>query len=333
MKILVVQFSSLSEIILTTPVVRVLKSDLQHTVHFVTKKDYFSSLEANPYLDKIHLLDVSMSQVVNELRNEKFDYIVDLQNNFQTRVLKIRIGGKNLSFNRLKFKHWLLVNFKLNLLPNTHVVERYIEMIKPLGAKMDSLGLDYFIPEKDEVEENWLPATHTNGYTVFAIGGEYKTNRLPVKRMIELCDRINKPIVLLGGKEDISVAKEIEDFFKPGSEKEEMEIEDLNKRTVIFNACAKFSINQSASVISKANWVFTHDDTMMHIAAAFKKPIYSIWGNTMPTFGKYPYRTQFTIFENNKIQCRPCSTSGFKKCPKGHFKCMNELVFDFYLPD
>jgi len=333
MKILVIQFSSISEIVLSTPVIRILKSDLQHTVHYLTKKEYFNNLVANPYLDKIHLLENSTTQSINELRKEKFDYIVDLQNNFQTRILKARIGKKSLLFKRLKFKHWLLVNFKLNLLPNVHVVERYLEVVKPLGAKMDSLGLDYFIPDKDEVEYGWLPPTHANGYAVFAIGGDFTTNKLPMKRMIELCDRINKPVVLLGGKEDIDRANEVERFFQRGSEREEIEIEDLNKRTVIFNACGKFSINQSASVISKANWVFTHDNTMMHIAAAFKKPIYSIWGNTTPTFGRYPYRTQFTIFENSKLRCRPCSTTGFEKCPKGHFKCMNELVFDFYLPD
>ncbi|MEP1095388.1 MAG: glycosyltransferase family 9 protein [Cyclobacteriaceae bacterium] len=333
MKILVVQFSSLSEILLTAPVIRVLKSDLQHTVHYVTKKEYFNNLVASPYLDKIHLLEDSTTRLINELSKEKFDYIVDLQSNFQTRVIKAQLGTKSLSLKHLRFKHWLFVNFRLNLLPNVHKVERYMEVVKPLGAKMDSLGLDYFIPHKDEVEENWLPPTHANGYAVFAIGADHATNKLPVKRMIELCDRINKPIILLGGKEDIKSAKEVEKFFQPGSDKEEKAIEDLNKKTVIFNACGKFSINQSASVISKANWVFTHDNTMMHIAAAFKKPIYSVWGNTTPNFGRYPYRTQFTIFENNKLKCRPCSTTGFEKCPKGHFKCMNELVFDFYLPD
>lgn len=333
MKILVIQFSSISDVILATPVVRVMKSDLQHVVHFATKKDYVPILEANPYLDKTHSLNGSINHLIRELRKEQFDLIVDLQSDLTTRILRTRLGKKSLSFKSMRFRHWLFVKFKLNFLPNIHVVERYMKVIQPLEAKMDSLGLDYFIPDKDEVEESWLPQTHSNGYAVFAISGAFNTNKLPVKRMIELCDRINKPIVLIGDKEGIITAKQIEDFFEPGSEKEEKEIEDLNKKTVIFNACGKFSINQSASVLSRASWVFTHDNAMMHIAAAFKKPIYSIWGNTMPTFGKYPYRTQFTIFENNKLRCRPCSTSGFEKCPKGHFKCMNELVFDFYLPD
>ncbi len=333
MKILVVQFSSLTDVVLASPVVRILKSDLQHDVHFTTRQEFTSSLVANPYLDKIHSLERSFNQLIRELRQEKFDLVIDLQNSTRTKYLRFRVGGKSYSLNPLSFKKWLLVNFKIDLLPNLHLVERYLELIEPLGAKMDNLGLDYFIPEKDEVEHNWLPETHKNGYAVFAIEGAHSTNGLPINRMIELCDRINKPIILLGREQDMQIANQVEQFFQRGSDEEEKEIEELNKKSILFNACGKFSTNQAASIISEATWVFTHDSVMMHIAAAFKKPIFSIWGNTIPSFGKYPYRTQFTIFENKSLECRPCSETGYAKCPKGHFKCMNDLTFDFYLPD
>lgn len=333
MKILIVRFSSIGDIVLTTPVIRILKSQLEAEVHFATKKEYLSILEANPYLDKIHLLDGPLNPLIKELKSENFDLVVDLHNNLRTRILKAKLRKKFFTFNKLNVFKWLLVNFKIDLMPNLHIVDRYLKAIAPLQVSNDSLGLDYFIPEKDEVEDGWLPETHQNGYAVFVVGAKFKTKQLPLKKMIELCDRINKPIVLIGGKEDQEIADKLEEFFRPGSAKSEKEIEGLNKKTIIFNACGKFSINQSASIISKSNWVFTHDTGMMHIAAAFKKPIYSIWGNTLPAFGMYPYRTQFTIFENKKISCRPCSKIGFEKCPKGHFKCMNDLTFDFYLPD
>ena len=151
--------------------------------------------------------------------------------------------------------------------------------------------------------------------------------------MIELCDRINKPVVLLGGKEDQEIASEIEEFFfkKESGASYEEGLEELGKKTLIFNAVGKCNLNQSASLIQQSSWVFTHDTGLMHIASAFKKPIFSIWGNTVPAFGMYPYRTKFTIFENNNLSCRPCSKIGYKQCPKGHFKCMNDQVFDFYL--
>ena len=70
----------------------------------------------------------------------------------------------------------------------------------------------------------------------------------------------------------------------------------------------------------------------MHIAAAFKKKIISVWGNTVPEFGMYPYygnaQAQNSQFEINGLRCRPCSKIGYAKCPKGHFKCMNEIKTD-----
>ncbi len=333
MKVLVVQFSSLSNIVLASPVVRILKSELEYTLHFATRKELINSIEASPYLDKIHPFENSFKQLRRDLKKEKFDLVIDLDNSFKTRQLRKGVGAKTITFKKNHFRTWLMVNFKIDLLPNVHLTERYIKVLEPIGVKMDNLGLDFFIPEKDEVESDWLPKTHHDGYAVFAIGAEYGTRKLPLNRMIELCDRINKPIVLLGNKEDIETALQIEKFFQRGSVQEELEIEELNKKSIIFNACGKFSVNQSASIISKSNWVFTHESIMMYIAAAFKKPIYSIWGNTLPSFGRYPYRTQFTIFEKKDLSCRPCSSKGFEKCPKRHFKCMNESVFDFYLPD
>jgi ADP-heptose:LPS heptosyltransferase len=167
-----------------------------------------------------------------------------------------------------------------------------------------------------------LPEEMRSGYAVYAIGGQHYTKKFPLERMIELCDKISKPIVLLGGKEDVGNGEKIREFFEanPG------------KKTKIYNACGKFNLNQSASIVKHAQYVFTHDTGLMHIAAAFKKEIFSIWGNTIPLFGMYPYRTRFTVLENNNLSCRPCSKIGYEKCPKGHFKCMYDIEFDFYLP-
>ena len=290
--------------------------------------------EANPYIDKMHFLNDKLSSLIKELQQEKFDYVIDLHNNLRTLLIKRRLKATSYSFRKLNIEKWLMVNLKINKLPNLHIVDRYMETIRPLGAKMDALGLDYFIPEKDEVPLEWLPDDYRKGYVVYAIGAQHTTKKLPVRRMIELCDRINRPIVLLGGKEDVGAGDEVTSFYHRGPQEVSSEkiLAAMNKKTIVYNACGKFNLNQSASVIKKAHYVFTHDTGLMHIAAAFKKEVFSIWGNTIPAFGMYPYRTKFTVLENNKLDCRPCSKLGFNKCPKGHFKCMNELVLDFYLP-
>lgn len=335
MKVLIIRFSSIGDIVLTTPVIRVLKTQLENSeVHYATKIQFQSLIESNPYLDKIHYLGQSLTVLIDVLRKEKFDCIIDLHHNLRTRIIKTSLGVKSYSFNKLNYEKWLMVNLKINRLPNIHIVDRYLQIIKPLGIKNDALGLDYFIPDKDEVPLDWLPVTHQKGFVAYAIGAQHATKRLPVQRMIELCDKINRPVVLLGGKEDEAAANEVELFFKQNDSSfiYETGLKELGKKTVIYNACGKYNLNQSASILKKASHVFTHDTGLMHIASAFKKEIFSIWGNTIPAFGMYPYRTKFTIFENNKISCRPCSKIGFQKCPNGHFKCMNEIVFDFYLP-
>lgn len=335
MKVLIIRFSSIGDIVLTTPVIRVLKTQLENAeVHYATKLKFQSLTESNPYLDKVHYLGNSLTEFISELRKEKFDCIIDLHHNLRTRIIKTALGITCYSFNKLNYEKWLLVNFKINYLPNIHIVDRYLKVIEPLGIKNDALGLDYFIPEKDEVPSDWLPETHQKEYVAYAIGAQHATKRLPMKRMIELCDKINRPIILLGGKEDIEAGNEVELFFKRNDSSANYEggLNELNKKTVIYNACGKYNLNQSADILRKATHVFTHDTGLMHIASAFKKEIFSIWGNTIPTFGMYPYRTKFTILENNRVNCRPCSKIGFQKCPKGHFKCMNEIVFDFYLP-
>jgi ADP-heptose:LPS heptosyltransferase len=335
LKILILRFSSIGDIVLTTPVMRNLKAQLEDVeIHYATKNAYKSILEANPYIDKIHTLGDSLNDLVKALRVENFNYVIDLHHNLRTLIIKTRLGIKAHSFDKLNRQKWLYVNFKVNNLPNRHIVDRYMDTIKPLGVEMDAFGLDYFIPDKDEVENSWLPETHQKGYVAFAIGGQFETKKLPVKRMIEVCDRINKPVILLGGKEDMATGEEITAFFEKKLENESFEkgLDELGKRTVIFNACGKFNLNQSASIVKNAKVVFSHDTGLMHIAAAFQKKVYSIWGNTSPHFGMYPYRTEFVIYENNKLKCRPCSKIGFKKCPKGHFKCMNDIVFDFWVP-
>lgn len=336
MKILILRFSSIGDIVLTSPVVRILKTQLPEArIHYATKERYASVLEANLYIDKLHVLGEHTNDLIAELRREKFDLIIDLHNNLRTRWIKTRLQVKAHTFHKLNIKKWILTSFRINRLPNIHIVDRYVATLKPLGLKMDSLGLDYFIPEKDEVELEWLPEPFQKQYVAFCIGGTWATKRLPLERMIELCDRINKPIVLLGGPEDQQTGAEIESFFqrKQGFDTYDEGLRELGKKALVYNACGKFNLNQSASLVKQASWVFTHDTGLMHIAAAFKKEIFSIWGNTVPEFGMYPYRTKFTIFENKKLNCRPCSKIGFNKCPKGHFKCMKENVFDFYLPD
>jgi ADP-heptose:LPS heptosyltransferase len=308
-KILIIRFSSIGDIVLTSPVVRCVKQQLDCQLHFLAKKSFFPVLKSNPYIDKIHLLDGDFNELATELKKEKFDFIIDLHNNLRTKRIKWKLGIPSSAFPKLNLEKWLLVNFKINRMPEVHIVDRYFRAAEQLGVKNDMKGLDYFIPEEDEINLTALPESHRNGYIGFVIGGQHSTKKLPDEKIVSICSKLNMPIVLLGGKEDIPSGEKIASFT--GREK-------------VFNACGKFSLNQSASLVKQAAKIITHDTGLMHIAAAFKKDIVSVWGNTVPEFGMYPYLPgeNSHIAEVRGLPCHPCSKIGYDKCPKKHFYCM-----------
>ena len=252
-----------------------------------------------------------MKEVIEELQKENFDFVVDLHNNIRSIQTKNGLGKPSSTFKKLNFKKWVLVNFKIDNMPKAHVVDRYMDTVAQLSIKNDNKGLDYFIPPKDEVNVSSLPQSHQKEYVGFVIGAKHFTKQLPTEKIISICKKINKPIILLGGKEDIARAEEIEKTVG----------------TKIYNACGKYNLNQSASIIKQATKIISHDTGLMHIAAAFKKEILSVWGNTVPAFGFSPYLPdpKSKMVEVKNLSCRPCSKIGYAKCPKGHFKCMMEI--------
>jgi ADP-heptose:LPS heptosyltransferase len=195
-------------------------------------------------------------------------------------------------------------------MPDLHIVDRYMQTVSTLGVKNDGMGLDYFIPEEEVIQLSDLPHAHFAGYIALVIGAAHGTKRMSPEKLKELCSLIHHPIILLGGKEDQARGEEIASA-------------DPIK---IYNACGKFSLNESADIVRKSKLVITHDTGLMHIAAAFKKPVISIWGNTVPDFGMYPYYGNKPVpsvkFEVKGLSCRPCSKIGYDTCPRKHFKCM-----------
>jgi ADP-heptose:LPS heptosyltransferase len=310
-KVLLIRFSSIGDIVLTTPVIRCLKEQLADVeVHYATKESFGVLLKNNPYIDKLHLLKKDLKSLVSALRKENFDFVIDLHNNLRTRIIKTALLKKSYSFKKLNFEKFLLTNFKINMLPDIHIVDRYLHTVKELGVVNDGQGLDYFIPPKDEIKLAKFGIS-TN-YIGFVLGAKFATKRMPLKKLIELCLLIEQPIIFLGGKEDAEVGESLK--------------KALNRKDV-FNACGKFNLNQSASIVKQAEQIITHDTGLMHIASAFNKKIVSVWGNTVPELGMYQYVSEENkvIVEVKNLDCRPCSKIGYSECPKKHFDCMNNI--------
>ncbi len=313
MKFLIIRFSSIGDIVLTTPVVRCLKQQVADAeVHYLTKFSFHKVIASNPYIDKFYYLNNDWDLLLHELKEENYDYIIDLHHNLRTLKIKRALKVKSFSFNKLNFQKWLLTNIKINRMPDVHIVNRYLQTLKEFGVQNDHKGLNYFIPKEEEINQTDLPHSHHLGYIGLVIGAAHNTKRLPLHKLKELCSALHHPIILLGGPEDAAMGEQI------------ASIDNVK----IYNACGKFSINESADLVRKAKLIITHDTGLMHIAAAFKKPIISVWGNTVPAFGMTPYfgntQVQHSKYEVPNLRCRPCSKIGYNKCPKGHFKCMEQ---------
>ena len=315
-KFLVVRFSSIGDIILTTPVVRHLKSQVDDAeIHYLTKESFVPLLKANPYIDRVHSYNGDMKSCLRELKAQQIDYIIDLHNN--TRSARVKFGLKRMDFTvrKLNILKWLYVNLRINRLPDIHLVDRYLETIRAFISEKDQKGLDYFFPPEDRVPASEIPDGYREGFIGLAIGALHETKKLPLASLITLCKKLTIPVIILGGPDDFETGKAIASSLPD---------------QLILNTCGKYSINQSASLVQQALLLITHDTGLMHIGAAFGKKIITIWGNTVPAFGMYPYRADpsSVSFEVTGLGCRPCSKIGYHRCPKKHFRCMMDQDLD-----
>ena len=323
MKILIIRFSSIGDIVLTTPIVRCVRQQIpQVEVHFLCKPSYANIVQNNPYIEKIHLFDKENPLFWKELRMENFDYIIDLQNNHRSRKLCRKLKCPHAHFPKLNLRKWLLVNLKINLMPALHVVDRYFTATKllPVSIKNDEKGLDFFIQNKDYEKNDTYNIKKP--FIAVAMGSRHKTKQIPPHILVEICKKIDISFVLLGDVNDVTSANYVCSQVKNCT-----------------NLCGRLSLQETAACIDRSKTLLTGDSALMHIAAALNKPIVSVWGNTVPAFGMYPYIPQsadsYHIIENKDLRCRPCSKLGFEKCPKKHFKCMENLthqIIDVLLP-
>jgi len=308
MKILIIRFSSIGDIILTTPVIRRLKKQQNVELHFLTKKPFASMLAANPYLDKIHVIDKNFDDdLLSSLHNENFDLLVDLHKNFRSLRLKRVLNLPSVSFSKSNFKKWLLIQWNYRPSAIRHVVDRYMDSLSSLGIKDDGHGLDYFIPSQTKIEID-LPLEQS--FLAWCIGGSFEQKKLSVNQVAEVASNIKKNIFLLGGEDEMEQGEDII---------------GLCENPQVYNLCGRLSLNQTALMIQKSQLLLSNDTGLMHIGAAFKKPIISFWGCTQPSLGFAPYRVAKNSTEiSSRPLGSPCSKHG-KSCRISPLGCIKNI--------
>lgn len=311
MRLLFLRFSSIGDIALTSAAIRCAKLQIPNVeIHYATKLSMKAVTEGNPYITKFHYLDDSFSELVKSLKQENFDYVIDLHKNLRTLRLKLALRKPAFSYNKAIFQRFLLTKFGINLMPKRHIVLRFVDTLAPLGVSYDGKGQDYFIPKETIAPE--IPAPFQKNYVALVIGATYFTKKLPTHKIIELISKIDAKVLVIGGKKEEEEGLEIAKHFPDK----------------VWNTCGQFNLHQSVMLVRDAALVVAHDTGLMHISCAFSKDLIMLWGGTAPKLQFYPfYPDKAQNFKYDALvpglSCQPCSHFGLKKCPKGHFKCMN----------
>ncbi|MSP57353.1 MAG: glycosyltransferase family 9 protein [Flavobacteriaceae bacterium] len=308
MKILVIRFSSIGDLVLTTPVLRGLKNQLPFAeIHVLTKSVYASLLEGLDSVDTIW--NLGEAKLIPQLQEIQFDAVIDLQRNWRSLFVKLSLWSvPHYTYNKKSIQRWLFVITKWARFKVNHVCDRYWETAFPLGVFPDKQGIE--LPSyRVEIEDNIV---QVKPYLVAILGGTYTTKKIPKDLWIRALSSTPLPIVLIGGEADYTLAQELAAL--------------LPER--VMNCVGKLSLQASAKYIENCQFAIGGDTGFTHIARAYKKSVLVIWGNTHPGLGFSP---DWQITEGDgrvlhllpqNLSCHPCSKLGHEVCPRKHFHCM-----------
>lgn len=327
-KILIIRLSSIGDIVLTSPVIRLLRENYPHAqIDFLVRTEYAELVKFDKNLSYVYQYDVTsgwkgLREIKAFLKEQGFDVIIDLHRNFRSLYLRsISPGPSILKYNKNRIVRFLLVKFKINLYSRyvgegLSVTRKYLAALKILGIPQIDLRLKTHLPKvtKMKSENLWSALEGENFRVIVAPGAKHFTKRWPPTYYAELIKRIYAQYrwrcIMLGSLEEIPLLREIRDLA--GGEATDL-------------AAGNITLLEAAGIIEKAPILISNDSGLMHIAATFRKPQIAIFGSTTQELGFFPLNKKAIVVENENLSCRPCSHIGRDSCPKGHFKCMVEI--------
>jgi ADP-heptose:LPS heptosyltransferase len=306
-KVLVIRFSAIGDVVLTSPIIRALKS-AGFQVDYVVKEKFKNAIENNQNIDKLFTLE--QDDLKEELLTQKYSLVIDLQNNLKSLRLRKGLSQNIRVVNKENIKKLLLVRTGIDLLHNQHIVERYFKALGDLGVEDDGKGLDFHIPDDFNIDHKSIPLDLSKPYITWVIGASYPKKVLPMEHIIKTCNEVKLPIAILGGPGDKLNGQRL--------------IEAVNHQN-IHNFCGRLSLIESAFIVKKSCLVLSNDTGLMHIASASRKRIISFWGCTKPSLGMFPFRPKEGSIELlSKSHKAPCSKLG-NRCKSDNKGCIKNI--------
>ena len=323
MKFLVIRLSSLGDVVLTTPIISLLKDAFSEAeIDFLVKKEFSNILSNNPDLHEIIPFDSKgknrgmqgLLTIVDQLKKNGYTHIIDLHSNPRSCLISsLLTSSKTLRYDKQVIKRRLLLSGLR--LTTVHTTQSYAGALQPLNINNNpSVPKIYFSDEEKVSAEKTLQSEGIKKEDLiigFNPGAKWPTKMWPAEQFIELGKRVvaelKAKVIIFGGPDEVGVCSTIKDGIGENA----------------YLLAGKTSIKESAALISKCNFFVTNDTGPMHMATAVETPVVALFGPTVQDFGFSPLGKSVVL--EKKMKCRPCSLHGSKSCPKGHFRCMKDI--------
>jgi len=327
-RILIIRLSSIGDVVLTTPVIRVLHYRFPHLkIDYLIKNTFKDLIAYHPAIDNCYTIPGNLPlkgllQLRENIREDgKYDFILDLHDNLRSRILTL--GGKipYTRYNKNRFFRWLYVYWKISSPAiQTYITDKYFNALTQFDLRDDEQGLDLYFPgdfeyedatvaeEAQRFQESRLPVT-------IAPGAAWKTKEWIPERFAGVADRLiedsDATIAFLGGPDEVTLMESIR--------------RSMRNPEKVLNFTGRTTLLESAKILESTQLHVANDSGLTHIATAFKKKVVVILGSTAKPLVFHPKYTTHAIVEDPDLGCRPCTHMGRNRCPLGHFKCMNNI--------
>ncbi len=337
MNILVARFSSLGDILLTTPVLRALRRwNPEGKIDYIVKSEYEALLRENPNVDNIITWDHSSGisgflRLVRELRGN-YDLLVDLHRSTRSLLLRLGTGaGRRLKYPKGVVSRFIMIHTGWKAIAmKESVPERYLKALAPLGVQADEKGLDLHLPDdarnrvdailardaasehKSEGRTDYVASGEHGRYLAIAPGARWATKRWLPERFADVADRIAATFGL------------IPVLIGHGDEREISDAVRTAMTSPVIDLTGRLDLLESGAVIETSLLLICNDSGLMHMASALSTPVVAVFGPTTRELGFYPYRAEHEVL-SSRISCRPCHHLGSKHCPRGHHRCMTDI--------
>jgi heptosyltransferase-2 len=317
-RILLVRFSSLGDVLLTTPLIRALRArHPRATITALTKEACAPLLGANPHLDEVVALGAGQSlvELARALRGANFTHRLDLHASVRSRVLRLLVPGCWTTYDPRRGPRRTLVRSKRDAYHDeVPVPERYFEAATALDVQPDGGPAEFFLsPAAETRADDWLGSTLLPGeapLAVLAPGAAHATKRWPLEHWQELARRLGAggwAVAVIGGAGDGPVAAGVAEVTDRAA------------------SAAGLDLQAAGALVRRARVLVSGDTAAMHIATAVGTPVVALFGPTVRQFGFFPYHAEARVLER-ALPCRPCSSKGGPRCPLGHHRCMRDIT-------